>query len=251
MAYWLVKSEPASWSWAMMVEAGAAGTAWTGVRNHVAKQHLMAMRVGEAVELAGAVAWRDLTIGLNASWLAPKKLARRRDQLPYVEAGATSRLGLAIVRGDLADCIGGVGGRPGRYIVSIKQPLHAVGVLLHNGALDLESILGLSLRGDGAGVLQLGDLRLQAADRAAGRGKLHLGGGVLGVRHAGDVLQRGFGGDDPRWRAGEVGSDPGDGRLRLAEDFVDERRHGWRSLSGWRERLAGVVKERLQARAFA
>lgn len=47
MAYWLVKSEPASWSWAMMVAAGGAGTAWTGVRNHVAKKHLMAMRVGE------------------------------------------------------------------------------------------------------------------------------------------------------------------------------------------------------------
>ncbi len=47
MAYWLVKSEPASWSWAMMVEAGAAGTAWTGVRNHVAKKHLAAMLVGD------------------------------------------------------------------------------------------------------------------------------------------------------------------------------------------------------------
>ena len=47
MAYWLVKSEPASWSWAMMVEAGEAGTAWTGVRNHVAKNHLKAMVVGE------------------------------------------------------------------------------------------------------------------------------------------------------------------------------------------------------------
>ena len=47
MAYWLVKSEPASWSWAMMVEAGAAGTPWTGVRNHVAKNHLKLMTVGE------------------------------------------------------------------------------------------------------------------------------------------------------------------------------------------------------------
>ena len=47
MAYWLVKSEPASWSWAMMVAAGEAGTAWTGVRNHLAKNHLKAMAVGE------------------------------------------------------------------------------------------------------------------------------------------------------------------------------------------------------------
>lgn len=47
MAYWLFKSEPATWSWAQQVEAGAAGTHWNGVRNHLAKKHLMAMRVGE------------------------------------------------------------------------------------------------------------------------------------------------------------------------------------------------------------
>ncbi len=47
MAFWLLKSEPASWSWTRMVEAGGAGTPWTGVRNHSAKLHLQAMRVGE------------------------------------------------------------------------------------------------------------------------------------------------------------------------------------------------------------
>ena len=47
MARWLVKSEPAKWSFAQQVEAGEAGTHWNGVRNHVAKQHLMAMQVGE------------------------------------------------------------------------------------------------------------------------------------------------------------------------------------------------------------
>ena len=47
MAHWLVKSEPAKWSFAQQVEAGAAGTFWNGVRNHVAKQYLMAMKVGE------------------------------------------------------------------------------------------------------------------------------------------------------------------------------------------------------------
>ena len=49
MAHWLVKSEPAKWSFAQQVEAGAAGTFWNGVRNHVAKQCLMAMAVGEQV----------------------------------------------------------------------------------------------------------------------------------------------------------------------------------------------------------
>ncbi|MCJ2121667.1 EVE domain-containing protein [Methylobacterium sp. J-077] len=47
MAYWLFKSEPATWSWAQQVEAGATGTHWNGVRNHLAKKHLMAMQVGE------------------------------------------------------------------------------------------------------------------------------------------------------------------------------------------------------------
>ena len=47
MAHWLVKSEPATWSFAQQVEAGPAGTFWNGVRNHVAKQYLMAMTVGE------------------------------------------------------------------------------------------------------------------------------------------------------------------------------------------------------------
>lgn len=47
MAHWLIKSEPAKWSWAMQVEAGAKGTFWNGVRNHTAKQYLMAMQLGE------------------------------------------------------------------------------------------------------------------------------------------------------------------------------------------------------------
>ena len=47
MAHWLIKSEPNKWSWQQQVEAGAQGTFWNGVRNHVAKQHLMAMKVGE------------------------------------------------------------------------------------------------------------------------------------------------------------------------------------------------------------
>ena len=46
-AFWLVKSEPDAWSWDQMVAAGAEGTGWTGVRNHLAKQQLMAMKRGD------------------------------------------------------------------------------------------------------------------------------------------------------------------------------------------------------------
>jgi predicted RNA-binding protein with PUA-like domain len=46
-SYWLVKSEPDSWSWEQMVGCGPEGTGWTGVRNHLAKQQLMAMKRGD------------------------------------------------------------------------------------------------------------------------------------------------------------------------------------------------------------
>ena len=47
MAHWLVKSEPFKWSWDDQVKAGAKGTHWTGVRNHLAKNHLIAMKKGD------------------------------------------------------------------------------------------------------------------------------------------------------------------------------------------------------------
>ena len=47
MAYWLMKSEPSAWSWAQQVAAGSKGTSWNGVRNHTAKLHLMAMKLGD------------------------------------------------------------------------------------------------------------------------------------------------------------------------------------------------------------
>ncbi len=49
MAHWLIKSEPDTWSWEMQVKAGAKGTNWNGVRNHTAKQNLMAMQLGEEI----------------------------------------------------------------------------------------------------------------------------------------------------------------------------------------------------------
>ncbi|QFR33183.1 EVE domain-containing protein [Ancylobacter sp. TS-1] len=47
MAHWLYKSEPFKWSWEMQVAAGAKGTHWDGVRNHLAKQQLLAMKTGD------------------------------------------------------------------------------------------------------------------------------------------------------------------------------------------------------------
>jgi predicted RNA-binding protein with PUA-like domain len=45
MAYWLMKTEPGTWSWDDQVEAGV--TEWDGVRNHQAANNMKAMKVGD------------------------------------------------------------------------------------------------------------------------------------------------------------------------------------------------------------
>ena len=45
--HWLFKSEPSTWSWDQQVAAGAKGTSWNGVRNHLAKKNMMAMNIGD------------------------------------------------------------------------------------------------------------------------------------------------------------------------------------------------------------
>ncbi len=43
--FWLVKSEPDAFSWAQQVANGVEP--WTGVRNHMARNNLRAMRLGD------------------------------------------------------------------------------------------------------------------------------------------------------------------------------------------------------------
>lgn len=45
MAYWLMKSEPSSYSWDDLVRDG--GTEWVGVHNNAARLHLKAMKKGD------------------------------------------------------------------------------------------------------------------------------------------------------------------------------------------------------------
>ena len=47
MAYWLLKSEPETWSWDDQVAAGEKGSEWDGVRNFTAKNNMRAMKLGE------------------------------------------------------------------------------------------------------------------------------------------------------------------------------------------------------------
>jgi len=47
MAYWLLKTEPDTFSWDDQVKRGAKGEPWTGVRNFQARANLMHMKKGE------------------------------------------------------------------------------------------------------------------------------------------------------------------------------------------------------------
>ena len=45
--YWLLKSEPDTWSWEQQVARGQKGEPWSGVRNFQARNYLRAMKVGD------------------------------------------------------------------------------------------------------------------------------------------------------------------------------------------------------------
>ncbi len=47
MAYWLLKSEPATWSWDDQVAKGDLGEEWDGVRNYQARNNMRAMKLGD------------------------------------------------------------------------------------------------------------------------------------------------------------------------------------------------------------
>ncbi len=47
MAYWLMKSEPGTWSWDDQVKRGAKGEHWDGVRNYQASNNMKAMKIGD------------------------------------------------------------------------------------------------------------------------------------------------------------------------------------------------------------
>jgi predicted RNA-binding protein with PUA-like domain len=47
MAFWLFKSEPATWSWSDQVAKGEAGEQWDGVRNYQARNFMRDMKIGD------------------------------------------------------------------------------------------------------------------------------------------------------------------------------------------------------------
>ena len=61
MNYWLVKSEPESYSWSAFVKDGK--TAWTGVRNFAARLNLRAMKKDDLVFYYHSVTGKEI-VGL-------------------------------------------------------------------------------------------------------------------------------------------------------------------------------------------
>ena len=47
MNYWLMKSEPETWSWEQQVKAGSKGEGWDGVRNYQASNNMKKMEKGD------------------------------------------------------------------------------------------------------------------------------------------------------------------------------------------------------------
>ena len=47
MAYWLLKSEPGTWSWDDQLKKGDEGEGWDGVRNYQASNNLKKMEIGD------------------------------------------------------------------------------------------------------------------------------------------------------------------------------------------------------------
>jgi predicted RNA-binding protein with PUA-like domain len=105
--YWLVKQEPEAYPWSQLVADGK--TAWTGVRNFQARNHLRSMKVGDAVlyyhsvtgkQVVGIAevvreAYPDPTANEGDDWsvvdLAPRKPLARPVDLATLKADPITR----------------------------------------------------------------------------------------------------------------------------------------------------------------
>tara|TARA_X000000368_G_scaffold398754_1_gene369105 strand:+ start:7343 stop:7756 length:414 start_codon:yes stop_codon:yes gene_type:complete len=60
MNYWLMKSEPSTWSWTQQLKAGVKGEGWDGVRNYQASNNMKKMAVGDLCFFYHSVKERDI-----------------------------------------------------------------------------------------------------------------------------------------------------------------------------------------------
>ena len=131
MAYWLMKSEPSSYSWDDLVRDG--GTEWDGVRNNAARLHLKAMKKGDEVFFYASMTDKAV-VGImritreaqpdpkDAGWVSVRvepvkaigpvtlKDIKAEPKLAKMELIRQSRLSVAPVRGDEWKTILGMAG---------------------------------------------------------------------------------------------------------------------------------------------
>ena len=60
MEYWLMKSEPSTWSWEQQIKVGSKGEGWDGVRNYQASINMKKMKKGDLCFFYHSVKERDI-----------------------------------------------------------------------------------------------------------------------------------------------------------------------------------------------
>ncbi|MDA9864706.1 EVE domain-containing protein [Pelagibacterales bacterium] len=60
MEYWLMKSEPSTWSWEQQLRVGSKGEGWDGVRNYQASNNMKKMKKGDLCFFYHSVKERDI-----------------------------------------------------------------------------------------------------------------------------------------------------------------------------------------------
>ena len=60
MEYWLMKSEPSTWSWEQQVKVGSKGEGWDGVRNYQASNNMKKMKKDDLCFFYHSVKERDI-----------------------------------------------------------------------------------------------------------------------------------------------------------------------------------------------
>ena len=60
MEYWLMKSEPSTWSWEQQVKVGSKGEGWDGVRNYQASNNMKKMKKSDLCFFYHSVKERDI-----------------------------------------------------------------------------------------------------------------------------------------------------------------------------------------------
>jgi predicted RNA-binding protein with PUA-like domain len=109
MSYWLIKTEPETWSWEQQVAKGKKGEPWNGVRNFQARNHMKAMKKGDlcffyhsgseravvGIAEVSREAYPDPTAEAGSPWICVDVIAVEPVKTPVTLAAAKAEPALA------------------------------------------------------------------------------------------------------------------------------------------------------------